>query len=77
MKKLFESYNESKVNESKEVDTVMDKVIYLSAEDMEDFFLLLSRYFENKKEELNNMDAVAISKSLMNAYKIIKKRKSN
>ena len=55
----------------------MDQVIYLSANDMEDFFLLLSNYFADKKDELDNMDADGISKSLLNAYKIIKKRKSN
>lgn len=59
------------------VSETMDKFKEFSAQEAEDFFLALGKYYKESQDELDNMDAVKISNLLLKVSDLIKNRTGN
>lgn len=70
---IYSQINESSNNVRNAVETATE----LDAQEMEEFFKELSRYFMNNRSTLTNFNAVGIAADLVNAYKKMKNRTGN
>jgi polyhydroxyalkanoate synthesis regulator phasin len=59
------------------VNETMAKFKEFSAQEAEDFFLALGKYYKESQDELDNMDAVKISNLLLKVSDLIKNRTGN
>lgn len=59
------------------VSETMTKFKEFSAQDAEDFFLALGKYYKESQDELDNMDAVKISSLLLKVSDLLKNRTGN
>jgi len=69
--KLFENFR------TDDAKKAFDAVTELSAQELEEFLFALSKYFDDSKEELTNMNAEDISKSLHDAAEMVQNRSGN
>lgn len=70
--KLYENFKGNLV-----IQQAFDAVTQLGAQEMEEFLFALSKYFDDEKEYLTNMDAESISKDLASCAERVKNRSGN
>lgn len=77
LKSLNELAESNHTDSSRLVQNAYDAVIGLNADGMEKFLFKLSKYFDDTKEELTNMNAEDVSKALRDAAEMVQNRSGN